>query len=85
MPLCRRFLVVFVFIFQELIQNAEDAGATQVKFLHDKHSYGTDKLYNEDLAKFQVTPSQFVLILYLTKAPIAHFTAIGGNEAGVDL
>ena len=42
------------FIFKELIQNAEDAGATQVKFLHDKHSHGTDKLYNEELAKFQV-------------------------------
>ena len=44
------------FITKELIQNAEDAGATQVKFLHDKHSYGTKQLYNDrkDLAKFQV-------------------------------
>ena len=44
------------FIIKELLQNAEDAGATQVKFLHDKHSYGTKQLYNDrkDLAKFQV-------------------------------
>ncbi|CAH3194039.1 unnamed protein product, partial [Porites evermanni] len=40
-------------VLKELIQNAEDAGATQVKFLHDKHSYGTDELYNDELAKFQ--------------------------------
>ena len=65
--------MLLVFIFQELIQNAEDAGATQVKFLHDKHSYGTNKLYNEDLEKFQVSPFQFVLTLNLTKAPIHEF------------
>ena len=41
-------------LFQELIQNAEDAGASQVKFLHDKHSYGTERLYSDGLAKFQV-------------------------------
>ena len=39
---------------QELIQNAEDARATQVKFLYDKNSYGTTHLYDEDLAQFQV-------------------------------
>ena len=43
------------FIFKELIQNAEDAGASQVKFLYDKHGYGTDKLRNEKLATFQVS------------------------------
>ncbi|CAH3193173.1 unnamed protein product, partial [Porites evermanni] len=37
----------------ELIQNAEDARATQVKFLHDLHSYGTEKLHSEGLAQFQ--------------------------------
>ena len=73
MALCGRVLVVFVIIFQELIQNAEDAGATQVKFLHDKHSYGTDKLYNEDLVKFQVSPSQFLLIFNLTIMPVHEF------------
>ena len=62
-----------LFIFKELIQNAEDADATQVKFLHDKHSYGTDKLYNEELAKFQVPPSQFVFTLNMTKVPRHEF------------
>ena len=41
-------------LFQELIQNAEDAGASQVKFLHDKHSHGTERLHSDGLAKFQV-------------------------------
>ncbi|CAH3024921.1 unnamed protein product, partial [Porites evermanni] len=40
-------------ILKELIQNAEDAGASQVKFLHDKHSYGTEKLHSKELAQFQ--------------------------------
>lgn len=40
--------------FQELIQNAEDARATQVKFLHDKHSYGAMKLHRKELSQFQV-------------------------------
>ena len=39
---------------QELIQNAEDANARRVKFLHDKNSYGTEHLSDEDLAQFQV-------------------------------
>ena len=45
----------FFFFFKELIQNAEDAGAREVKFLHDKHSYGTEKLHSKSLAKFQVS------------------------------
>ncbi|KAL9966873.1 hypothetical protein ACROYT_G025009 [Oculina patagonica] len=40
-------------ILKELIQNAEDAGASKVKLLHDKHSYGTEKLHSEGLAQFQ--------------------------------
>ncbi|XP_068722037.1 sacsin-like [Montipora capricornis] len=42
-------------ILKELIQNAEDAGATHVKFLHDKNSYGTAKLFDdcEELAENQ--------------------------------
>lgn len=39
---------------QELIQNAEDAGASQVKFLHDEHSHGTSNLYHDGLKEFQV-------------------------------
>ena len=42
-------------MYQELIQNAEDAGASQVKFLHDRHSYGKEKLHSKELAKFQVS------------------------------
>ena len=41
-------------VLQELIQNAEDAHASQVKFLHDKHNYGTEKLHSRELAQFQV-------------------------------
>lgn len=48
-------------VFQELIQNAEDARARQVKFLHDKHSYRAEKLHSKELAQFQV---RFILILY---------------------
>ncbi|XP_015767806.1 PREDICTED: sacsin-like [Acropora digitifera] len=42
-------------ILKELIQNAEDAGATKVKFLHDKNSYGTAQLYDdcEELSECQ--------------------------------
>lgn len=40
-------------ILKELIQNAEDANASQVKFLHDKHSHDTEHLFDEDLAQFQ--------------------------------
>ena len=43
-----------VLLYQELIQNAEDAQASHVKFLHDKHSHGTAKLHHQDLAQFQV-------------------------------
>ena len=39
---------------QELIQNAEDANARHVKFLHDKNNYGTEHLFDEELAQFQV-------------------------------
>ena len=45
---------LLLILFQELIQNAEDAGASQVKFLHDKHSHGTEKLHSDGLAQFQV-------------------------------
>ena len=41
-------------LFQELIQNADDAGASQFKLLHDKHSHGTEKLHSDGLAQFQV-------------------------------
>ena len=47
-------------LMQEIIQNAEDAGATQVKFLYDKNSFGTARLYNEELAQFQVQINFFL-------------------------
>lgn len=39
--------------FQELIQNADDAEATEVKFLYDSCSYGKQSLLTPELGKFQ--------------------------------
>ena len=36
-----------------MIQNADDAGANEVKFLFDAKSYGTDYLIRPELALFQ--------------------------------
>ena len=41
-------------VFQELIQNVEDAGARTVTFLYDQHTYGTNSFHHPDLAAFQV-------------------------------
>ena len=49
------FVLFLFFFWKELIQNAEDAGASRVKFLHDKHSYGKEKLHSQKLATFQVS------------------------------
>lgn len=38
---------------QELIQNAEDAGATEVKFLYDETEYGVESLWSPDMAQYQ--------------------------------
>uniref|UniRef100_A0A4W2BNF2 Sacsin n=1 Tax=Bos indicus x Bos taurus TaxID=30522 RepID=A0A4W2BNF2_BOBOX len=40
-------------ILKELIQNAEDAGATEVKFLYDETQYGTQTLWSKDMAQYQ--------------------------------
>ncbi|XP_028392627.1 sacsin-like, partial [Dendronephthya gigantea] len=40
-------------ILKELIQNADDAGANEVKILFDATSYGTDSLVSPELALFQ--------------------------------
>ncbi|XP_078401544.1 sacsin isoform X1 [Cetorhinus maximus] len=40
-------------ILKELIQNAEDAGATEVKFLYDETEYGTNSLWSEMLKEYQ--------------------------------
>ncbi|PIK37011.1 putative sacsin-like [Apostichopus japonicus] len=40
-------------VLKELLQNAEDAGATEVKFLYDENQYGIDRLLNPRLKDFQ--------------------------------
>jgi hypothetical protein len=39
---------------QELIQNADDAGATEVKFLLDDTHYSTDRLFSDEMDQYQV-------------------------------
>lgn len=43
----------YVFCFQELIQNADDAKATEVVFIHDERSYGTESLWTNELKEYQ--------------------------------
>ncbi len=50
--------------FQELIQNADDAGASTVVFIHDERHYETHSLWTEELGKYQgicvvITGSRF--------------------------
>ncbi|XP_064809741.1 sacsin-like [Oncorhynchus masou masou] len=40
-------------ILKELIQNADDAGASEVVFLHDERCYGRQSLKTEGLGKYQ--------------------------------
>ena len=40
-------------MFQELIQNADDAGARDVKILFDASSFGTSSLVSQNLELFQ--------------------------------
>ncbi|XP_028319754.1 sacsin isoform X2 [Gouania willdenowi] len=42
-------------ILKELIQNAEDAGATEVKFLYDETEHGVESLWSPDMAQHQGT------------------------------
>lgn len=52
--LLRVFVVVCVaFILKELIQNAEDAGASEVKFMYDETEYGVESLWSPDMAQHQ--------------------------------
>ena len=46
-------LLIFSEFHQELIQNADDAGAKEVKVLFDATSYGTVSLVSPELALFQ--------------------------------
>ena len=47
---------MLLLMLQELLQNAEDAGARDVKFLYDRRKYGSSPryLYHQGLAKYQV-------------------------------
>ena len=47
-------------ILMELLQNADDAGATQVAFLLDEESYGTSSILGELL------PSLFFLFVHVS-------------------
>lgn len=38
---------------QELIQNADDAQATEVIFIHDERRYGTESLWTDELGEYQ--------------------------------
>ena len=40
-------------VFKELIQNADDAGATEVKFLVDWRQHGVDQLFNNEMTHWQ--------------------------------
>ncbi|XP_054471897.1 sacsin [Anoplopoma fimbria] len=40
-------------ILKELIQNADDAKATEVVFIHDERSYGTESLWTNELGEYQ--------------------------------
>ncbi|XP_054650428.1 sacsin isoform X2 [Dunckerocampus dactyliophorus] len=40
-------------ILKELIQNAEDAGATEVKFMYDETEHGVESLWSPDMAQHQ--------------------------------
>lgn len=43
----------FCCVLQELIQNAEDAGATEVRFMYDETEYGVESLWSPDMAQHQ--------------------------------
>ncbi|XP_029314468.1 sacsin-like [Cottoperca gobio] len=40
-------------ILKELIQNADDGKATEVVFIHDERSYGTESLWTDELGEYQ--------------------------------
>ncbi|XP_037534063.1 sacsin [Nematolebias whitei] len=42
-------------ILKEMIQNAEDAGATEIKFLYDETEYELESLWSPDMAQHQGT------------------------------
>jgi sacsin len=45
-------------VLQELIQNADDAGASEVKFLLDNSHYPTNHLFSPAMRQYQVSSPQ---------------------------
>lgn len=43
----------FFCVVKELIQNAEDAGATEVKFMYDETEHGVESLWSPDMEQHQ--------------------------------
>lgn len=60
---------------QELIQNAEDAGATEVKFMYDEMEYGVESLWSPDMAQYQGN----VKMPIDCNVPLHMFNIIPGN------
>lgn len=46
-------ICIFVVFLKELIQNAEDAGATEVKFMYDETEHGVESLWSPDMEQHQ--------------------------------
>lgn len=55
LPLSTFAVWVFFFVafLKELIQNAEDAGATEVKFMYDETEHGVESLWSPDMEQHQ--------------------------------
>ncbi|MBN3311755.1 SACS protein, partial [Atractosteus spatula] len=47
------YLILLLCLKQELIQNADDACATEVLFIFDERTYGNETLWSEDLREYQ--------------------------------
>ena len=63
--ICNAVLWLVCLVFeQELIQNADDAGASEVVFIHDERAYEKDSLWSEDLGKYQGNQTQFCVMCY---------------------
>ena len=63
--ICNAVLWLVCLVFeQELIQNADDAGASEVVFIHDERAYEKDSLWSEDLGKYQGNQTQFCVVCY---------------------
>lgn len=52
-PLPLPTLASFGPVLKELIQNAEDAGATEMKFMYDETEHGVESLWSPDMEQHQ--------------------------------